>query len=84
MTPHRLTKCLTAGALAVTLAIAPPALVFHGGGGGFGGGMHSGGFGGAGCMVVVLEEGYMPWEAAGCTSVDGWRPTLLRVEFVGF
>ena len=35
---HKLTKCLTAGALAVTLAIAPPALVFHGGGGGFGGG----------------------------------------------
>ena len=43
---NRLTKCLTAGALVVTLAIAPPALAFHGGGGGFGGGMHGGGFGG--------------------------------------
>jgi hypothetical protein len=42
---HKLTKCLTAGALAVTLAIPPPALAFRGGGGGFGGGMH-GGFGG--------------------------------------
>src|SRR5215831_4844089 len=40
------TKCLTAGALVVTLAIAAPALAFHGGGGGFGGGMHGGGFGG--------------------------------------
>ena len=37
--PHR-------SALAVTLAIAPPALAFHGGGGGFGGGMHGDGFGG--------------------------------------
>src|SRR6516165_3495878 len=43
---HKLTKCLTAGALVVTLAIAPPALAFHGGGGGFGGGMHGDGFGG--------------------------------------
>ena len=39
---HKLTKCLTAGALVVTLAIAPPALAFHGGGGGFGGRMHGG------------------------------------------
>ena len=42
---RKLTKCLTAGALAVTLVIPPSALAFHGGGGGFGGGMH-GGFGG--------------------------------------
>jgi hypothetical protein len=42
---NRLLSGLIAGALGATLALASPALAFHGGGGG-GGGMHGGGMGG--------------------------------------
>jgi hypothetical protein len=45
---NKLLNCLTAGAMAVTLALAPPALARGGGhgGGGMGGGMHGGMHGG--------------------------------------
>jgi hypothetical protein len=43
-------------------------------GGGFGGGMHGGGFGGG----MHAMRGGMHFGGM------GWRPTLLRVEFVGF
>ena len=43
---NRLLKYLAAGALGTMLALASPALAFHGGGGMGGGGMHMGGMGG--------------------------------------
>ena len=47
---NKLLSCLVAGALSVTLALAPPAFARGGGGGGhgggMGGGMHGGGMGG--------------------------------------
>jgi hypothetical protein len=44
---NKLLSCLAAGALGTALALASPALAFHGGGGmGGGGGMHAGGMSG--------------------------------------
>jgi hypothetical protein len=63
---NKLLNCLIAGALGATLALASPALAFHGGGGGhgggMGGGMHGGGMGGgmrAGGMGGGMRAGGM-------------------------
>jgi hypothetical protein len=66
---NKLLSCLIAGALSVTLALAPPALARGGGGGGggrgggMGGGMHSSGMGGG--MHVGGMGGGMHFAAMG-------------------
>jgi hypothetical protein len=76
---HKLTKCLTAGVLAVTLAIPPPALAFRGGGGGFGGGMH-GGFGGG---MHAMGGGMHAWGGGMHIGGMGGGPRFSGARFVG-
>jgi hypothetical protein len=88
---NKLLNCLAAGALGTALALASPALAFHGGGGmgGGGGGMHAGGMGGgmhAGGMSGGMRFGAMSGgthfsQGRFASARTGFSPRVSRFAF---
>ncbi|WP_291574570.1 hypothetical protein [Bradyrhizobium sp.] len=73
---NNLLSCLIAGALGTTLALASPALAFHGGGAGMGGGMHAGGGMGGGMAVGGMSAGARFGAMGGSPALSGGRTTF--------
>jgi hypothetical protein len=82
---NKLLKCLTAGAMVATLALASPVLARGGGfGGGHGGGMHGGmGMHGGGMHVGGMGGGMRVGGMGGGMRVGGMGFAGSRVGFVG-
>ena len=80
---NKLLSCLIAGALGTTLALASPALAFHGGGGMGGGGVHAGAMAG-GMSGGGMSSGARFGAMSGGPAFNGGRSASMAFAHPGF